>query len=172
MQYDAGIILGHFVFSSRQRKRTKKGIELLKNGKVKFLITTGGRSWHFILRFLREPIGELTKIYLIKNEVDENKIYVENKSVNTYQNAKFSLEIMKRKNLKSAVVITSASHMRRTKKIFTEVFSKDDIKIDFVVSDTFAGFWWTIWDYFWNFFWNFISLPWFGIRRLERKVHS
>lgn len=163
-QYDAGIILGHFYsrlgFSSRQKKRMDKGAELLNEGKVKVLITTGGRG---LFNLTSRPLGRLAKGYLIRSGVDEDKVLVEDKSVNTYQNAEFALEIMKKNNLKSASVITSAVHIRRAKRIFEDVFPKD-FQVNFVVSDYVSGIW-TVWDYLWA------MAGWikYGIKKLALK---
>lgn len=124
----------------------EKGIELLNEGKVKFLITTGGKGRLFNLT--SKSLGELTKDYLINKGVNPNKVLVENKSLNTAQNAKFALEIMKKNNFNSAIVITSAYHIGRAKKIFEEIFPKN-FSLKFVSSDFFSGLW-TIWDYLWN----------------------
>lgn len=45
--------------------------------------------------------------------VPEEKILLETKSVNTTQNAIFSTEIMREKNFKRPIVVTSAFHMKR-----------------------------------------------------------
>ena len=45
--------------------------------------------------------------------VPEEKILLETKSVNTTQNAIYSAEIMREKNFKKPLVVTSAFHMRR-----------------------------------------------------------
>lgn len=123
-----------------------KGVELFKMDKVKFLIATGGRGKLFNLT--SRPLGEVSKEYLIKKGVGEEKILPDNKSVNTYENAKFSLALMKGNSLSSGVVITSVDHMVRARKIFKEVFPKN-IKIDFVISDYFSGLW-SLWDILWH----------------------
>lgn len=163
-QYDAGIILGHFYsrlgFSSRQKKRMDKGVRLLNRGVVRVLITTGGRG---LFNLTSKPLGRLAKEYLVKNGVDESEILVEDESVNTYQNAEFALKMMEQNNLKSAIVITSAVHTRRAKRIFGDVFPKD-FQIDFVISDHVSGIW-TVWDYLWA------MAGWikYGIKKLALK---
>jgi uncharacterized SAM-binding protein YcdF (DUF218 family) len=150
MQYDVGIILSHFYgpligFSNRQKKRMDKGIELLSKGQVRLLMTTGGTG---LFNPTPRPFGQLAKGYLVKNGVSEHKILVEDRSVNTDQNAEFALELVKKENLKSAIVITSADHMIRAKRIFKEIFPQD-FKIDFVISDYVSGIW-TLWDCLWH----------------------
>ena len=149
MKYDVGIILSHFHtwfgFTSRQKKRMDKGIELLRKGKVRFLMTTGGKG---VFNPTARPVGEWAKDYLVRNGVNERNILVENKSTSTEQNAKFALEIMRKNSLHSAIVITSADNMSRAQRIFKNVFPKN-YNLDFVVSDYFSGFW-SVWDFFWH----------------------
>lgn len=133
-----------------------KDIELLSRGKVRLLMTTGGRGSFYLTS---RPFG-LAKDYLVKNGVNEDKILVEDKSVNTSQNAECTLKIMRKGKLKSVIVITSADHMIRAKRIFKDIFPKD-FKLDFVISDYVPGIW-TIWDFFWH------TAAWvkYGLRRL------
>lgn len=121
-----------------------KGAELLNRGDVGLLITTGGRG---LFNLTSRPLGRLSKEYLVESGVDGSKILIEDKSVNTYQNAEYALKIMEQNNLKSAFVITSAVHAGRAKRIFKDVFPKE-FQIDFVISDYVSGIW-TVWDYLW-----------------------
>jgi len=45
--------------------------------------------------------------------VDDDKILIETKSVNTTQNARYSAEILRDKNFKKPLLVTSAFHMKR-----------------------------------------------------------
>ncbi|OGM14891.1 hypothetical protein A3A76_02065 [Candidatus Woesebacteria bacterium RIFCSPLOWO2_01_FULL_39_23] len=150
MIYDAGIILGHSYFplgfSSRQKKRMNKVLELYKEKKIKYIITTGGVGGLF--NPTSKPLGKLTKEYLVSMGVEKGRTVEDNRSVNTYENAKFSLSLMRKHNLSSALIVTSADHMGRARMIFNDVFPSS-IKLDFVVSDYFSGLW-SIWDFFWH----------------------
>jgi uncharacterized SAM-binding protein YcdF (DUF218 family) len=150
----AGIILGHFYsgfsITGRQKKRLAKGIELFQKGEVWFLITTGGKG---MFKKSSKSNAELAKEYLVRNGIPEERVLVEDKSVNTYQNALYSLEILKSNRLDSAVVITSSDHIKRAEKIFSEVFPKE-VDLGFIISDHFAGFW-SLFDLGWKFLGKF-----------------
>lgn len=93
-------------------------------------------------------MGEAAKAYFIAHGVEPSQILVEDQSGNTIQNAQYALRLMQQRQLTSAVVITSADHMPRAKLIFAEMFPSS-YALDFVISDTFCGFW-SIFDFFWN----------------------
>jgi uncharacterized SAM-binding protein YcdF (DUF218 family) len=150
MNYDAGIILGHFYcplgFSSRQKKRMEKGIELYNSGHLGLLITTGGKGSLF--NCTSTPLGTRCKQYLVERGIPPEHIISETQSKNTVENAKNTREILKEKNIHSAVIITSADHMLRAKQIFGQQYPKD-IKLGYAISDHFSGVW-SIWDSFWH----------------------
>lgn len=148
--YDAGIILGHFYsgysLTSRQIKRLNKGVQLFKEGKVNCLIVTGGKG---MFNKNSPPLATLAKNFLVINGVQEKKIFYDEHSVNTVENAKFSLEIMKKNHLNSAVIITSADHMSRAINTFRKIYP-ESISLKGEISDSFAGIW-SFFDFFWNF---------------------
>ncbi|WP_236906082.1 YdcF family protein [Clostridium pasteurianum] len=57
--------------------------------------------------------SEISKNILMSMGVPENKIIVENKSINTEQNVKFTKEILNSNNYKKPILVTSAFHMQR-----------------------------------------------------------
>lgn len=57
--------------------------------------------------------AKIAKRMLISLGVPENDIIVEDKSVNTTQNARFSAEILRKKHFEKPMLVTSAFHMRR-----------------------------------------------------------
>lgn len=65
----------------------------------------------------------------IKKGVRERDIIVERNSKSTYDNAVNSREIVLRENFKSAIVISSPYHMRRSKMVFNRVFKKTGVKL-------------------------------------------
>lgn len=76
-------------------QRLKKGEELYKKNMGKYIIVTGKGTG-----LLTE--GEGMKNILVSKGVDENIILVENNAKNTYENLKFSKDIMDRKKLSIA----------------------------------------------------------------------
>ncbi len=69
--------------------------------------------------------ADLMKKHLIFLGLPAAKIIAERQSTSTYENAIFSKKIMDRYHWRSAIVVTSAYHTRRTRMIFTKVFGAD-----------------------------------------------
>lgn len=61
--------------------------------------------------------------------VDPGDIIIEDKAESTYENALFSREIMLAENFRSAIIVTSPYHTRRTKLVFDRVFRNTDIEL-------------------------------------------
>lgn len=61
--------------------------------------------------------------------VRERDIIVEEKSESTYQNAVYSRDIVLAQNFKSAIIVTSPYHMRRTKLVFGRVFRNTGVEL-------------------------------------------
>ncbi|WP_027308004.1 YdcF family protein [Caloramator sp. ALD01] len=110
---DCVIVLGCRVYGKLMSpflmERTDKGLSLLNEGKVKYIIVSGGKGQG---EGIEE--AEAMKEYLIAKGVSKEKILVENKSKNTYENLKYSKEIMNRKNLKSAIIVSNKFHLFRS----------------------------------------------------------
>lgn len=67
--------------------------------------------------------------------VPEDKILVEKESINTTQNAIFSAEILREKNLHHPIIVTSAFHMKRAVLNFSnQGFEAIPYPTDFIVS--------------------------------------
>lgn len=149
MKYDTGIVLGHVQFkkgpSARQKKRLNKSLSLFKQGEIDSIITTGGLG---MFNRTNVPLARWAKDYLVEIGMPFSKVYMEEKSKDTIDNAKNALEIMKKREMKSAIVITSIDHIARAKVIFKDVFPKN-IPLKFVVSDYHWGVL-TFWDLAWQ----------------------
>lgn len=57
--------------------------------------------------------SEISKNILITMGIPENKIIIENQSINTTENAKYTKKILDKYNLKNPILVTSAFHMPR-----------------------------------------------------------
>ncbi|MCK5358218.1 MAG: YdcF family protein [Elusimicrobiales bacterium] len=68
--------------------------------------------------FSRRAESEVAKRFLTDIGIAPEKIIVENKSRDTYENALFSREICLKQGYKKVIVVTSAFHMPRTAMIF------------------------------------------------------
>lgn len=92
--------------------RIWQAITLYQQGKVKKLLISGASGYVFD-RGLKE--AEQMKKDLVKWGIPEEDILTEEKSINTYENALYSAEVLQQHpELKSFVLVTSASHMRRS----------------------------------------------------------
>jgi len=93
--------------------RILAGIELYKNEKAPLLILTRGKvPWQIGL-----PEGEYLKKFSIKQGVPQENILLTDSVQNTDQEAKSVRKILKTNNI-HIILVTSAFHMTRAKKVF------------------------------------------------------
>lgn len=118
------------VISGDRGERTEYGVKLFKEGYAEHLIFSGGIVYNNV------TMAELMEKHAIELGVSEDKILVENKADSTYENALFSKEILEKNNFKSAIVVSSNYHMRRTKMLFNRAFKKSDISLTFCASSS------------------------------------
>jgi uncharacterized SAM-binding protein YcdF (DUF218 family) len=124
--YDLGIILTGVTSTDKKpsdRTYFHKGadrvmhpVQLYKLGKIKKILVSGGSG-----RLVDVEIKEAESIARVLRDsgIPEEDIMLELNSNNTYENAKFSAEIIKEKfSGKKLLLITSAFHMRRAKACF------------------------------------------------------
>ena len=119
-KYDAVVVLGYgvdeespsFKLMPHVLKSLLYGYVLAKEGDVPLLFSGAG------LDTLKEY--EAADLTLERLRLDTNRVYYEKQSLNTYQNAKFSYEILKKlpSNIKSIALVSSASHLVRAIEIF------------------------------------------------------
>ncbi len=79
------------------------------------IIVSGGRP----LMSFPGTEGDVMKKFLVKQGVEEDFIIVENRSRNTWENALYTIEICKGSDFKSVVLVTSAFHLPRAVKAFS-----------------------------------------------------
>ncbi|MEZ4771610.1 MAG: YdcF family protein [Bacteroidia bacterium] len=91
------------------RERINHGIFLYKTGKVSFLLFTGGFG-------VGENISDsmAAKNYAIEKGIPADNIYIEEASTVTFDNLKNAKQIMKEKNLLSALIVSDPYHMKRS----------------------------------------------------------
>ena len=93
--------------------RILSGIDLFKEDKASFLILTNGKMpWS-----LGIPEGEYLKKFSIKFGIPEDRILLTDNVQNTDQEAKSVRKLLKT-NKANIILVTSAFHMPRAKKIF------------------------------------------------------
>ena len=117
-------------------RRTKRGVDLYQQGHVPRLLVTGGGV-------LAHKDPKATRMAQMAREmgIPPENLLVEDKSGNTFDNARFSLQVLKDRDLledlDAIILVSSEWHMRRvlltTKKYFPET-------IRFVCCPTLEGF--------------------------------
>lgn len=125
--YDIGIVLGgaariveidtNRLFLGPSGDRIVQAIQLYKLGKIKKIFFSGGAG---NLTGERTPESVMVKRYLLSIGIPDSDLIFEEKSRNTYENAVFTKEILKKNSLDkcSFLLITSSLHMPRSLAIF------------------------------------------------------
>ena len=124
--FEAGIVLGGMSgydkndhgFFGDNADRFIQTANLYHQGILKKILITGGTG-----RLLQNEPAEsyFLKTQFINNGVKESDILLESKSRNTYENAIFTKKILDSLQIKPPyVLVTSAMHMPRSKKVFTK----------------------------------------------------
>jgi len=170
--YDAIIIPAGFVvnFSIDGQQRTNfsdgndrmlQAIDLYKRGISSKIIYTGGADTVF---GDYEAEAKLGKNFLVKCGIPDSCIWIETKSMNTYQNAAFTAKMLDKKDKnwqqKKYLLCTAGFHMRRA----LACFQKQNFKVDAYSTDirsirskdnvlntimpSYGGF--QIWTYLWK----------------------
>lgn len=137
-QYEVGIVLGGgFEYDAdRERLSIRRGgdriwcaIQLYHAGKINYILLTG-KNGDVIDKGLDES-NQLKQV-LVNNGIPESHILVDSESQNTYQNALNSKKLMEENKLGSALLITSALHMRRAGAVFeNQGIEFDEFPTDF-----------------------------------------
>ena len=114
---DVGIVLGASLWgdvpSPGLRERLDQSLEDYEAGRFKFFVLTGG---------LDTPESNFTEAegmanYLEQHGVPREKMLLENKATSTFENLKFSQEIMREKGFSSALIITHTYHGNRALEV-------------------------------------------------------
>lgn len=131
--YDAGIILSGFMSRDKDdgslsfgesADRLTEGLVQYRKGRIRKIIISGGSG--SLLNDTRE--SNLAKAFLTENcAIPDSVVLIDTVSRNTYENAMESKKIMNANRLKSAILITSAWHMRRAEGCFKKVGLDVDI---------------------------------------------
>lgn len=116
---DVAVILGNKVnedgtLSARLEKRLETGLELYQNHRIKKIIVSGGLGKEGFYE------GDKMKEYLIKNNVPDSIIIVDNKGNNTRLTVENTLAIQKKYHFTSIIVVSQYFHVTRTKKLFRD----------------------------------------------------
>ena len=145
--YDVAVILGGFTDLSKQPRdrvylsqgadRMMHTLLLYRLGKVRKIIATGGSG---IPNITDVSEAERVKTVLTLCKVDPSDVYLEPKARNTYENAKFSAELIRSRFPQNCkiLVVTSAFHCQRAKACFSKQgLAVDMFPVDFRYYDSY-----------------------------------
>jgi len=99
-------------------ERAVHAAELCLNGLAPRIIMTGCGS----------SAGKMAQLASDKGVAPQD-IIIEGKARSTYENALFSREIILMEGCRSAIIVTSPYHTRRTKLVFDRVFKDTNVKL-------------------------------------------
>lgn len=111
-----GGVANECTLTASMESRMTTAIDLYHQRKTAKLLVTGGAKDYSGNCVEAEA---MKRFALLKN-VDTKDIIKESLSLNTYQNAQYSFEIMKERGFDRAVVVTSDFHIKRANIIFDE----------------------------------------------------
>lgn len=118
-RYDAIIVLGggltsNCALDTSLQARMDKAIDLYRNSYTTRIILTGGLQLNSDNCFESEAMTA----YALQQNVPAEILIKESNALNTYQNAYHSVSLMKKRGMKSAIVVTSDFHLKRANLIF------------------------------------------------------
>ncbi|CQR74274.1 hypothetical protein SOV_23980 [Sporomusa ovata DSM 2662] len=110
---DTIIVLGAKLIGSQPstmlRLRLDETIQLYKQGYAPTIIVSGAQGLDEIA-----TEASIMRSYLVANGIPTKRIYLEDKSYNTYQNLLNSKTIMNEQGFRNAIIVSNASHIRRS----------------------------------------------------------
>ncbi|SET33533.1 YdcF family protein [Paenibacillus sp. NFR01] len=130
MEADTAVVLGMAMWGDEPspglKERLDYSLQLYQEGKFRHFIVSGGLD----REGYKYTEGEGMKNYLVAQGVPESAILVENEATSTYENLKFSEEIMKRENLQTAIIVTHDFHGRRSLEMAKELgYSRPELAL-------------------------------------------
>ncbi len=122
--------------------RVLTAARLFKNGNANYLLLSGGNITWLDSR-PSTPAEEMADILKLVGIPDEN-LWLQTKSQNTYEDALYSSEMLREKQVKTVLLVTSAQHMPRS----VALFNKQGISVIPVPTD------YIVTEYSWNDLWK------------------
>ena len=113
---DAIIVIG----GDHKPERVKRAVELYQQGYAPVVIISAGTEVLEGNEWL--PEAEVVRRQALAFGLPESILWVENKSLSTYQNAYYTHAICEAQGFKSVLLVASAYHSQRAKRIFQDVF--------------------------------------------------
>ncbi len=116
---DVALVLGNKVnedgtLSDRLESRCEKALELYNNGKVNFIVVSGGVG--------NEGFSEADKMkyYFLKNGVPDSLVLCDNRGDNTESTVKNFVQLNQYRKFSSLIVVSQFYHITRTKKMLRD----------------------------------------------------
>lgn len=111
-KYDCAVVCGYPADengkpSEYMKTRVDKAVELWNDGKVKYLIFSGGPVANEFTE------AEVMKQYALGKGIPENVVITETKALSTYHNMMYVKELMEDYRLKNCAVVTNGWHLRK-----------------------------------------------------------
>ncbi|QOR35179.1 YdcF family protein [Clostridium sp. 'deep sea'] len=117
------------------KQLSQKAAELYNKGYAKYILFSGGHNKH-----LPDNMSEFEflKDEAVRSGVPEDAILKEDKASHTFENAKFSLEVLKKHNIiaQKAILVCKNLHARRAYLSYKMYFPKD---VKFIVQPIIDG---------------------------------
>jgi uncharacterized SAM-binding protein YcdF (DUF218 family) len=120
---DVIIVLG----GETEGERTERAVTLYKSGMAHQLLFSDGTTLSWRIHAIDEMIALAREL-----GVPEQAIFREERSRSTYENALFTKEILEKKHWKSAIIVTTNWHTRRSRFIFDKVYQNSGIRLTYV----------------------------------------
>lgn len=113
-------------------ERIEEGVRLWKEGYADELILS------------RANTGTFTEQQAIQLGVPQENVIAEEEAYSTYTNAIYTEELLKERDIKSAIIVTNDYHMRRTKFIFEKIYCDSNISLSYATVPSRYQFtaWW------------------------------
>lgn len=150
------------VLAGDKGKRMEFAAKLFEDGYANKMVISGGPIYNNV------TAADLMKKHAVQLKVPEKNILLENKADSTFQNAKFTKEILEKNKLHSAIIVTSNYHMRRTKMVFDKMFGGSSITLTYCAAkdpDFTPIFWWTGNKSIMYVFTEYVKLVGYGLGR-------
>lgn len=111
-------------------ERVKNAVELYKQGYAKYMLFSSGYTYVFEETLIMKELAEFLG-------VPGESIILEDKSKNTYENVKFSKDILKRNGWNSIILVSSPYHMRRVSLVFKKQAREIEVTYALIPSSLF-----------------------------------
>lgn len=142
-------------------ERVVEAVNLYQKGYAKNLLMSGGPlAWNLTsAEWMRKQARTLG--------VPAHAIILEDKSRSTLENALFTLPILKKRGIKSIILVTTPTHSGRAKRVFKKVYSKEGIKVMSYPAQKsrfqLSG-WWTRHEDTQLVMWEYVSLVYYSLK--------